>query len=67
MQDPLAEHVHNKLSHAQYDQTSWGARSWMAYQCHRLSVRLHVAAAFELAAELGMAAGRGSDPRGGAA
>ena len=63
----LADHVHNKLSHAQYDQTSWGARSWMAYQCHRLSVRLHVAAAFELAAELGMAAGRGSDPRGGAA
>ena len=63
----LKDHVHNKLSHAQYDQTSWGARSWMSYQCHRLSVRLHMAAAYELAAELGMAAGRGSDPRAEAA
>ena len=42
--------------------TSWSARNWKTYQAQRLSVALHLAAAEELAQELGLAAGRAVDP-----
>ena len=60
----LANEVSNRLSHAQYDQTSWSARNWRTYQTQRLSVALHLqlAAAGEIARELGLAAGRAIDP-----
>ena len=58
----LAGEVSNRLSHAQYDMTSWSARNWKTYQAQRLSVALHLAAAEELAQELGLAAGRAVDP-----
>ena len=58
----LANEVSNRLSHAQYDQTSWSARNWRTYQTQRLSVALQLAAAGEIARELGLAAGRAIDP-----
>ena len=48
----LAEQRLNKLSSAEYDATTWSARTWMSYSCHRLSVALHRAAAWEIAQAL---------------
>ena len=45
--------VGNKLSRGQYDETTWGARTWMSFQMQRISVKLHKAVAFEVNAELG--------------
>ena len=39
----LAMEVRNKLSHQQYDLTSWSARSWLSFQTQKLSVKLHLA------------------------
>lgn len=52
-----AHAVHNKLSRTQYDETTWGARTWMSFQTQRLSVCLHKAVAFELNAEHGHCTG----------
>ena len=49
--------MHNKLSRTQYDETTWGARTWMSFQTQRLSVCLHKAVAFELNAEHGHCTG----------
>ena len=54
----LRDEVSNKLNAAQYEQTTWSARSWMAFQCQKISVALHKAAAMEIALELGLAAAR---------
>ena len=55
---PYTAHaVHNKLSRTQYDETTWGARTWMSFQAQRLSVYLHKAVAFELNAEHGHCTG----------
>ena len=51
----LAYEVKNKLNHAQYDLTTWSARSWLSYQTQQLSVKLHIACAWEIAEELGLA------------
>ena len=59
--DRLADEVNNRLSHAQYDLTSWSARNWRTYQTQRLSVAPHRAAATEIARELGLAVGRAVD------
>ena len=58
----LSDEVSNRLSHAQYDQTSWSARNWRTYQTQRLSVVLQLAAVEEIMRELGLAAGRAVDP-----
>ena len=58
----LGEEVQNRLSHAQYDQTSWSARNWRTYQTQRLSVVLARAAAGEIADELRNAAAWAVDP-----
>ena len=50
--------MRNKLSARQYDLTTWGARSWLAFQTQQLSVKLHIACAWEIATELGIAAAR---------
>ena len=47
------DHVNNKLNATQYQLTTWSARSWMSYQCQKISIALQRAAAFEIAAELG--------------
>ena len=58
----LSDEVSNRLSHAQYDQTSWSARNWRTYQTQRLSVVLQLGAVEEIMRELGLAAGRAVDP-----
>ena len=60
-----ARHRNNKLSHAEYDLTSWSARSWFAYQIQLISVRLTKAVAWELASELGCAERREGVPAPG--
>ena len=52
----LAFEVRNRLTARQYDLTTWGARSWLAFQTQQLSVKLHIACAWEIATELGIAA-----------
>ena len=58
------DHVNNKLNATQYQLTTWSARSWMSYQCQKISIALQRAAAFEIAAELGRvgAVGAGARP-----
>ena len=51
----LKDHVGNKLSSYQYEQTTWSARSWMSFQCQKISVALHMAAALEIAVDFGHA------------
>ena len=58
----LGDEVRNRLSHAQYDQTSWSARNWKTYQTQRLSVALARAAAGEILEELRNAAAWAVDP-----
>ena len=45
----LAEARNNKLSSAEYDATTWSARTWLTFSCHKLSVAVHRAAAWEIA------------------
>ena len=60
----LSATVMNKLTTAQYEETTWGARGWLAFQSQRLSVKLHLAVAYQiLGQELGLAACRGADQR----
>jgi len=60
----LAFEVRNRLTARQYDLTTWGARSWLAFQTQQLSITLHMACAWEIADELGIAAAAAmSDPR----
>ena len=61
----LAFEVRNKLNHQQYDLTTWSARSWLSFQTQQLSVKLHIACAWEIATALGIAAATAvADPRG---
>ena len=61
----LSFEVKNKLSHQQYDLTTWSARSWLSYQTQQLSVKLHIACAWQIATELKLAAvTAAADPRG---
>ena len=59
----LASDVGNKLNRRQYDETTWSARSWLSFQTQKLSVRLHLALAFEIGAELGLGVCLAADPR----
>ena len=54
----LRDQVSNTLSRAQYEEATWSARSWMAFQAQKISVALHLAAALEIACDLGHAGGR---------
>ena len=61
----LSYEVRNKLNHQQYDLTTWSARSWLSYQTQQLSVKLHIACAWQIATELKLAAVAAvADPRG---
>ena len=59
----LAAEVGGKLSAAQFEQTSWSARTWLSYSCQKISIALHLATAHEIASELGIAAVFGTDSR----
>ena len=51
----MRDKVQNKLSKKQYeDEVSWSTRTWTALMAQRLSVALHLAAAWEIAVELKM-------------
>ena len=54
----LRDEVGNKLTKAQYEATTWAARNWLTFQCQKISVALHKAAAFEIACELGILGAR---------
>ena len=45
----------NRLSKAEYDDTTWAARSWTAWAAQQLSVAVQLAAAEEMAHALGIA------------
>ena len=49
-----AEQRMNRLTHYEYDQTTWAARSWSTFSAQKLSVAVHLAMATELAVALGL-------------
>ena len=51
----LAEERDNRLSKAEYDDTTWAARTWMSWAAQQLSVAVQLAAAEEMAHALGIA------------
>ena len=51
----------NKLNATQYELTTWAARSWMAYQCQKISIALQRAAASEISAEYARAGAVGAE------
>ena len=52
----------NKLSAAEYDETTWSARTWLTFAMQRISVAVHKAVAKELSDALGFSGA--VDPRG---
>ena len=51
----------NKLSASEYDETTWSARTFMAFTTQRLSVAVQYSAAQEVAEALGLSVA--ADPR----
>ena len=49
-----AERRQNRLQKAEYDATTWSARTWLSFSVQKLSVALHRAAAFEVVHALGL-------------
>ena len=56
-----AEWRANKLSASEYDETTWSARTFMAFTTQRLSVAVQYSAAQEVAEALGLSVA--ADPR----
>ena len=54
----LAEVRDNRLSKAEYDDTTWAARTWTTWAAQQLSVAVQLAAAEEMAHALGIATAR---------
>ena len=50
----LGEQRKNRLTHYEYDQTTWAARTWSAFSAQKLSVTVHLAMATEVAVALGL-------------
>ena len=44
----------DKLRRAEYDDTTWAARTWLSFSTQRLSVAIHRAAALEIGRALGL-------------
>ena len=61
----LTSERENRLSSAEYDETTWAARTWYAFSSQKISVSVHYAAAQEIAHAMQLSTG--SDPRGPAA
>ena len=51
----------NNLTASEYDETTWSARTWMAFTTQRLSVAVQYSAAQEVAEALGLSVA--ADPR----
>ena len=48
----LAKERDNKLTPAEYEETTWSARTWTTFAAQKISVALHYAAAFEISMAL---------------
>ena len=48
----FAKERENKLTPAEYEETTWSARSWTTFAAQKISVALHYAAAFEISMAL---------------
>ena len=48
----FAKERDNKLTPAEYEETTWSARSWTTFAAQKISVALHYAAAFEISMAL---------------
>ena len=57
-----AEHRDNALTAAEYDETTWAARTWLSFVQQRVSVAVHKAVAREVSDALGLSVAE--DPRG---
>ena len=53
----LAEERQNRLNKAEYELTTWAARTWLSFSSQKLSVALHRATALEIAHALGISTG----------
>ena len=51
----------DKLEKSEYDETTWAARKWLTFVAQRISVAVQLAAASEIATELGLSVA--ADPR----
>ena len=51
----------DRLSHDEYDETTWSARTWTTFVAQRISVALHRAAALEILQSLRMGPVEGRD------
>ena len=57
----LSRFRRNRLTHAEYDETTWAARSWRTFAGHKISVAVQRAAALEIARALKLSTA--TDPR----
>ena len=57
----LARARNNKLTHAEYDETTWSARTWRTFAGHKISVAVQRATAYEIASALRLSTA--TDPR----
>ena len=53
----LAEERQNRLNKAEYELTTWAARTWLSFSTQKISVALHRAASLEIAHALGLSTG----------
>ena len=53
----LADERQNRLNKAEYELTTWAARTWLSFSSQKLSVALHRATALEIAHALGISTG----------
>ena len=51
----LADERENRLTKAEYDDTTWSARTWQSFATQQISVALQLAATLEIAHALGIA------------
>ena len=51
----------DRLSHDEYDETTWSARTWTTFVAQRISVALHRATALEILQSLRMGPVEGRD------
>ena len=58
-----AAHIHDRLTSAQYEETTWAARKWTPFAVQQISVALQRELAWAVGREHGLPVGGGADPR----
>ena len=61
-----AAHIHDRLTSAQYEETTWAARKWTPFAMQQISVALQRELAWALGRAHGLPVGGGFDPRAAA-